>query len=89
MSPGGWLGTCGPVPGGLDATLFLRLGDGERKTRDDQGADLPDLAREELPDGDRRVFLCKVRDENGTVMFIATLSLVVEWLDGSRQSTPQ
>jgi hypothetical protein len=74
---------------------FFDLDDGDSKTRDTEGvvladgeaarkaaiAILPDLAREELPNGDRRVFVCKVRDETGTILFIATLSLVSEWVN--------
>jgi hypothetical protein len=41
---------------------------------------LPDIARDALPDGDRRDFVTNVRDEIGKVLFRATLSLTVEWL---------
>lgn len=82
--------------------FFFDLNDGEREIRDGQGVALPDLqaardaaisilpdlAREELPDGDRRVFVCKLRDENGTVLFIATLSLVAEWVADGRSASP-
>ena len=74
---------------------YFDLDDGDSKTHDSVGvtladaeaarkaaiAILPDLAREELPDGDRRVFVSKVRDETGTVLFLATLSLVGEWVN--------
>ncbi|QEE37592.1 hypothetical protein [Methylobacterium sp. WL1] len=40
---------------------------------------LPDMARDRLPDGDRRTFRAIVRDENGMEIYSATLSLVGEW----------
>ncbi|MBX9931547.1 MAG: hypothetical protein K2Y56_08405 [Methylobacterium sp.] len=40
---------------------------------------LPDMAREKLPDGDRRTFCASVRDEEGRVVYKATLTLVGEW----------
>lgn len=75
--------------------FFFDIDDGERQERDTIGLDLenpdaarataitalPDLAREELPDGDRRVFICKVRNSTSQVIFIATLSLVAEWIN--------
>lgn len=77
---------------------FFDVDDGESRTHDSYGLELhdlaevrkkaisilPDVAREKLPDGDRRVFVCQVRDERGTVIFIATLSLVAEWLGEAR-----
>jgi hypothetical protein len=74
--------------------FFFDIDDGEERSPDSEGVELPDLeevrkkaigvlpdlAREELPDGDRRVFVCQARDESGTVVFIATLSLVAEWV---------
>jgi len=75
--------------------FFFDIDDGESCETDGRGSELlnaqaarnaaiailPDVAREELPDGDRRIFMCKVRDENGNVIFIATLSLVAEWIN--------
>lgn len=83
--------------------FFFDIDDGERRTTDSEGLELadlsaardtavsilPDLAREELPDGDRRVFVCQVRDDKGTVLFVATLSLVAEWVGGARSGLPQ
>lgn len=43
-------------------------------------AALPDIARDVLPDGDRRDFVSSVRDEAGEVIFTATLSLVAQWV---------
>jgi len=73
--------------------FFFDIDDGEERSTDLNGVELPDLAearknaiailpdlaREELPDGDRRVFVCQARDESGKVVF-ATLSLVAEWV---------
>ena len=40
---------------------------------------LPDMARDKLPDGDRRTFRAIVRDDNGQEIYTATLTLVGEW----------
>lgn len=40
---------------------------------------LPDMARDTLPDGDRRTLRAIVRDENGEEIYTATLTLVGEW----------
>ncbi|QRM33922.1 hypothetical protein [Microvirga sp. VF16] len=75
--------------------FYFDINDGERLTRDEVGnlcqsrkamrdaaiKVLPDIARDELPDGDRRDFTVKVRDEGGHYLFQATLSLAAEWLD--------
>ncbi|MGH1572676.1 DUF6894 family protein [Methylobacterium sp. P31] len=42
-------------------------------------AALPDMARDKMPDGDRRTFCASVRDEAGTVIYKATLTLAGEW----------
>lgn len=74
---------------------YFDIHDGEHFTHDDEGLAclslkamrdaaikvLPDIARDELPDGDRRDFTVKVRDESGDYVFRATLSLMAEWLD--------
>jgi hypothetical protein len=39
---------------------------------------LPDVAQEELPDGDQHVFSVRVRDETGRYIFFATLSLFAQ-----------
>lgn len=76
--------------------FYFDIDDGEQCHTDSDGVELgnlqevrntavsilPDVAREELPDGDRRVFVCKARDESGKIVFIATLSLVAEWIGG-------
>lgn len=72
---------------------FFDIDDGARKSRDTEGTELPDrqalrreaigilpdIAREELPDGDRRTFTCSVRDQSGAVIFVADLSLRAGW----------
>ena len=81
----------GPMP-----RFFFDIDDGTRRTHDDDGtvlpdleavrreaiSVLPDLAREELPDGDHHIFSCDVRDESGAVIFTASLSLKAEWKSG-------
>ena len=67
--------------------------DGDTVTQDDEGLELdgieaaraearkalPDIARDVLPeDGDRRTMVVKVRDEAGTVLITATLSMLIE-----------
>lgn len=41
---------------------------------------LPDIVREELPDGPRRTFSVKARDESGSYVFRATLTLASAWI---------
>jgi hypothetical protein len=74
---------------------FFDIDDGDRQSRDTLGTELPDreavrreatgilpdIAREELPDGNHRIFACSVRDESGTVIFVAKLTLEAEWQD--------
>jgi hypothetical protein len=74
--------------------FFFDIDDGERIHRDDEGLDfanaelardnavsaLPDIARDVMPDGQRRDFIVTMRDESGTPMFRASLSLRAEWL---------
>ena len=40
---------------------------------------LPDMARDELPDGDYRTFLAIVRNEQDRTLLKASLSLAVVW----------
>lgn len=72
---------------------FIDTDDDALVVFDDQGHDLPspkaardmahevlpDMARQRMPDGDRRTFRASVRDESGTVLYVATLTLVGEW----------
>jgi hypothetical protein len=39
---------------------------------------LPDIARDEMPDGGQREFVIEVKDENGRPLITVRLSLVVE-----------
>lgn len=41
---------------------------------------LPDIARDELPDGDHRTMTVKVRDVGGQYLLEATLTVDVRWL---------
>ena len=41
---------------------------------------LPDMARDELPDGDSRTFIAIVRDEQGKTLVQATMSFAVTWM---------
>jgi hypothetical protein len=73
---------------------FFDIDDGERRSLDEDGLEfaspwearanaiavLPDIAREVMPDGDRRDLVSSVRNEGGDVLFTAKLSLVAEWL---------
>lgn len=71
--------------------FFINTSDQSRFVRDDTGHDcldideakrlavsaLPDMAREELPDGDDRTFLAVVRGEDGRTLLQCTLTLQV------------
>jgi hypothetical protein len=73
---------------------FFDLHDGEYFTQDNTGllcsslADvsdqavsvLPDIARDELPDGPARTFWVRVRHEDGRYIFRASLALVSAWI---------
>ena len=73
---------------------FFDIDDGDVCSPDDEGLDLsgpwearekaidvlPDVARDVLPDGNRRDMITSVRDQSGTVLFRAKLSLVAEWM---------
>lgn len=73
---------------------FFDIHDGERFTPDDTGLEfpdaraardkavsaLPDIARDLMPDGQKRVFVVAIRDETGTTLFRAALSFMEEWL---------
>ena len=43
---------------------------------------LPDLARDQMPDGDHTKILVKVRDAGGSYLFEASLTLDVKWAAG-------
>jgi hypothetical protein len=72
--------------------FFFDIRDGSKTYPDTEGTDLPSLdvarsealstldniARDELPDGDRRDFVINIRTETGPVMLTASLLLRVE-----------
>jgi hypothetical protein len=72
---------------------FFDIDDGEHHSSDSEGTELPDhdaarreaiavlpdMAREELPDGNHREFSCSVRDTSGKQIFLARLTLHAEW----------
>ena len=72
---------------------FIDTDDGDVHHHDTEGHDLPsaqaardaahdalpDMARDKLPDGDKRTFSATVRDQAGTVLYAATLTLAGEW----------
>jgi hypothetical protein len=73
---------------------FFDIRDGEHVAPDRVGVDLdgleaataeakralPDIVRDEMPDGDRRALTVVVKDETGRALVQVTLSLVVERL---------
>ena len=72
---------------------FFDTDDGDQSHRDDDGLDLPhaeaarqaaldvlpDMARDKMPDGDRRTFVASVRNDQGAIIYTATLSRKGEW----------
>jgi hypothetical protein len=74
--------------------FFFDIDDGEHVTRDDVGlhypdaemakdqavSTLPDVARDVMPDGAKRDFIVTMRNDGGTPIFRASLSLRTEWL---------
>lgn len=73
---------------------FFDVNDGDGELRDELGyectrdelrvhavAVLPDIARDRLPDGDRRMMRVRVRDEDGRYLFEASLEFEARWLD--------
>jgi uncharacterized protein DUF6894 len=83
-----FLSAGGPVP-----RFFFDTYDGDRFILDELGLELedieaakleaeralPEMAWDELPDGNQRTFIVSVRDEAGEVVLRAALSLVVEY----------
>lgn len=73
---------------------YFDINDGHDFTRDDDGMVcdtleqlgyqavdvLPDIVREELPDGPRRTFSVKVRNDRGRYVFRASLTLASAWI---------
>ena len=72
--------------------FFFDIHDGEAFTPDRQGLDLdgleaakdeakkalPEIVKDDMPDGDRRDFTVDVKDVAGQIVWRVTLSLVVE-----------
>lgn len=68
--------------------FFFDIHDGEKFTPDRVGLELegleaakkalPDIVKEEMPDGDRRDFTVDVKDVAGRIVWRVTLSLAVE-----------
>jgi len=72
--------------------FFFDTHDGEEFTPDPQGVELegleaakeeakktlPEIVKDEMPDGDRRDFTVTVKNEAGQILWRITLSLVVE-----------
>ena len=72
---------------------FIDTDDGDRVHRDDTGHDLPDaeaartatldalpdMARDKMPDGDRRTIIATARDGDGSVVYTAKLTLEGGW----------
>jgi hypothetical protein len=52
----------------------------EKAVRDEAIRALPELAKDELPDGAQHSFWVKVRDESGAYIFQASLELKSGWL---------
>ncbi len=72
--------------------FFFDINDGKKFTPDREGMELegleaskdeakkalPDIVRDEMPDGDRRDFTVDVKDVAGRIVWRVTLSLAVE-----------
>ena len=73
---------------------YFRSDDGDRLHLDDVGQHLanpeaarlaaldalPDMARDTIPDGDHRVLIIEVRDEEEDLIYRASLTLRGEWV---------
>jgi hypothetical protein len=76
------------------ARYFFDIDDGDRSSLDEDGLELsgpwearfnaiavlPDIAREVLPNGRHRELVTTVRDDRGTALFKAKLTLDAGWL---------
>jgi hypothetical protein len=56
--------------------------------KDEAKKSLPDIVKDELPDGDRRTFVIVVKDEGGHEFWRVTLSLAVESLSQGSAAKP-
>jgi hypothetical protein len=77
------------------ARYYFDLHNGDGPTTDVEGIELPsrksvtlhisriltDIARDEMPTEDRAVISVKVRDDQGRVISVASLTFNSEWLD--------
>ena len=77
------------------ALYFFDIDDGEEFTRDMFGVEcmsredvsrqatggLAEVAQEEIPDGNQRLFRVRVRNEEGQYVFEASLDLRSKWID--------
>jgi hypothetical protein len=77
------------------ARYFIDTDNGDLEARDEEGTlfnhpaaarlaaleALPDMARDIIPDGDRREFAVSVRTEDGAEIYRATLTLKGLWRD--------
>lgn len=61
--------------------------DGFDEARDQAISILPDIARDELPDGEKHDFVCEVRAAEGQMIYRAMLMYRGERLDGLDQSS--
>ena len=82
---------------------FFDVFDGEKLTRDEIGIELagleqvriaaidalPDIARDELPNGDQRLFSVEARDQENRVVFKASLNFKAEWADHTPKGRPR
>ena len=81
------------------ARYFIDTDDGDLRVPDEAGHELssahaarlialdtlPDMARDKIPDGDRRTFTANVRDEAGQVIYTAVLTALTlqgKWSGG-------
>ena len=78
--------------------FYIDTSDQERFVRDQEGYEfkdlmaaknaavdaLPDMARDDLPDGDNRTFSAVVRDDRGETLLQATMSFALTWMTDRR-----
>ena len=81
--------------------FYIDTSDQERFVRDQEGYEfadvqaaknaavdaLPDMARDELPDGDNRTFTAVVRDDKDRTLVQATMSFSVTWMTTFQSQT--
>ncbi|WCS28587.1 hypothetical protein LOK46_32295 (plasmid) [Methylobacterium sp. NMS14P] len=91
--PRGWFPGHDRNDGDAVPRYLIDTNDDDTFVEDDVGQDLPnaeearkaahraltDMARDKMPDGDGRTFCASVRNEAGTVIYKATLTLDGEW----------